>query len=83
VDLTLTFSPAAEERLNTVVIRHNEQNGTSFTLQAFITRTLLELATLSDLSERQPAIDAEVEEFRSHRYKEASDDLIQSISQGP
>ena len=80
MDLTLTFSPAAEERLNTVVIRHNQQNGASLTLPEFITRTLLEMATLSDLSQRQAAIDAKVEEYRGHLYKEASNDLVQSIS---
>ena len=82
-DFTITLSTKTVQRLQAVLQRYNDNQGTSLTLKQLLHLHLQEMAVADDLAQATTAITEEVQRDASHTLqaaiRTARDHLIQEL----
>ena len=82
-DFTITLGAKAVQRLQAVLQRYNDNQGTSLTLKQLLHLHLQEMAVADDLAQATKAITEEVQRDASHTLqaaiRTARDRLIQEL----
>lgn len=81
--ISLDLPDGARPRLQAALDQHNLTNDATLSLDQFLTRTILELAVMNDMTLRLNALQQEVTEYQERRTKEELERLIDTLSVGP